>query len=143
MLANRMALKEKQKKKMFYAPIAFVIRSKTEFHDAFKLLLQKIYESLTCPRDFTKSIVLDYERRRETSNRELFKHLPSDAKKFMSFAELIANIAFLRTIPAPVFNSEATIMFQDVLINLKENSFNKLPHKNLESIKILIECLDF
>lgn len=49
----------------------------------------------------------------------------------------------LRTIPAPVFNSEINLHFYDVLINLKENSFNELPHKNQDAIKTLMEVLDF
>jgi len=61
----------------------------------------------------------------------------------MAFAELIANIAFLRTIPAPVFNSEVNITFMGCTIELKENHFNEIPHKNMNSVKVLIDCLDF
>mmetsp|Transcript_30244 Transcript_30244/g.46247 ORF Transcript_30244/g.46247 Transcript_30244/m.46247 type:complete len:158 (-) Transcript_30244:5867-6340(-) len=61
----------------------------------------------------------------------------------MSFADIISHVAFLRTIPAPIFNSDISINMMDSIINLKENSFNLLPHKNSDSIKILIECLDF
>ena len=61
----------------------------------------------------------------------------------MSFAEIVAHISYLRTIPAPVFSSEINLLFFDTLINMKENSFNELPHKNQNSIKILIEVLDF
>jgi hypothetical protein len=49
----------------------------------------------------------------------------------------------LRTIPAPVFNSEINLHLNDVLINLKENKFNELPHKNQYAIKTLMEMLDF
>ena len=61
----------------------------------------------------------------------------------MAFAELISHVSFLRTIPAPVFNSQVIIHFMDDIISMKENSFNVLPHKNSNSIQILIECLDF
>lgn len=61
----------------------------------------------------------------------------------MAFAEVVANIAFLRTIPAPVFNSEFNIQFMDITLNLKENHFNEIPHKNMYPIKVLVECLDF
>ena len=61
----------------------------------------------------------------------------------MAFADLVAHVAFLRTVPAPVFNSEVNITFMDSVINLKENRFNVLPHKNQECIRILTECLDF
>ena len=64
-------------------------------------------------------------------------------KNCMSFAEVIANIAYLRTIPAPVFNSEVTIQFMNITLNLKENRFDEIPHKNTQSIKVLLDCLDF
>ena len=44
-----------------------------------------------------------------------------DIDNLMAFAEMISHIAYLRTIPAPVFNSQITIKFMDCLINLKEN----------------------
>ena len=61
----------------------------------------------------------------------------------MAFADLIAHVAFLRTIPAPVFNSEVNILFMNQTFNFKENRFNMLPHKNQECIDKLIDCLDF
>jgi hypothetical protein len=29
------------------------------------------------------------------------------------------------------------------VLRFKENKFNELPHKNLDCIKVMIECLDF
>lgn len=89
---------EEQLQKFYYVPVAFVIQTKVEFHDAFKLILKALYESLKIDD--------------------------------MAFAEMIAHIAYLKTIPAPVFNSEINLHFMDTLINIKENSFNELPHKN-------------
>ena len=66
-----------------------------------------------------------------------------DFKHAMAFSELISNLAFLRTIPAPVFNSEINLSFMGSLINIRENSFNELPHKNQNSIKILYDLFDF
>jgi hypothetical protein len=66
-----------------------------------------------------------------------------DLNQMMSFSETISHLSFLRTIPAPVFNSEVNIQFMGTLINLKENSFRDLPHKNSRSVEILLECLDF
>jgi hypothetical protein len=66
-----------------------------------------------------------------------------DFKHAMAFSELVSNIAFLRTIPAPVFNSEINLSFMGSLINIRENSFNELPHKNQNSIKILYDLFDF
>jgi len=50
--------------------------------------------------------------------KDVWKLLPSKVDKFMSFAEMIASVSFLRSIPAPVFNSETTIMFNNIYINL-------------------------
>jgi hypothetical protein len=61
----------------------------------------------------------------------------------MAFADLISNIAYLRTIPAPVFNSELKIDFMGAELELKENHFHEIPHKNKDAIRILIDCLDF
>jgi len=61
----------------------------------------------------------------------------------MAFAEVITHMAFLRTIPAPVFNSQVNISFMDRLLCIKENSFNEIPHKSMDAIKILVDCLDF
>jgi hypothetical protein len=89
---------EDQLHKFYYVPVAFVIQTKVEFHDAFKLILKALFESLKID--------------------------------IMAYAEMIAHLAFLRTIPAPVFNSEINLLFMDTFINIKENSFNELPHKN-------------
>jgi hypothetical protein len=102
---------EDQLQRYYWVPVALVIQTKVEFHDAFKLILKAIYESFKIDT--------------------------------IAFAEVIAHIALLRTIPAPVFNSEVNLLFFDTFINIKENSFNELPHKNQNSIKILIEVLDF
>lgn len=62
----------------------------------------------------------------------------------IKFADFIAYISFLRTIPAPVFNSEVSICgLNGSIVNLSEDKFNVPPNKNTESIKVLIECLGF
>jgi len=42
--------------KQVYVPVAFVIQTKAEFHDHFKLILKKIYESFTYERVYPNSI---------------------------------------------------------------------------------------
>lgn len=50
-----------QKKKAFdndlnthwYAPVAFVIQTKTEFHDIYKQILGAMHESLGAPKQYT------------------------------------------------------------------------------------------
>ena len=46
------------------------------------------------------------------------------ANRLVAFAELIAHLAFLRTIPSPPFNSIYNIHFLNTVIVLKENAFN-------------------
>ena len=130
---------EKLAKARLYTPVAFVIQSKCEFHDAFKIILQRIYESLQSPKQYPRSIAAAF--RQQIANKDA--HIIPGISRCMSFAEVITHMAFLRTIPAPVFNSQVNISFMDRLLCIKENSFNEIPHKSMDAIKILVECLDF
>ena len=65
--------------------MAFVIETETEFHDDFRQMLISLFELIRTPN----KVVND-------------KHYEN---KLFSFAKLIAHISFLRTIPAPSFNS--------------------------------------
>lgn len=112
--------------------------TKVEFHDAFKLILQIIYEKLRSPVKYSQMVDQKFKESKYFDK----VNLP-EIKNLMGFSETIAHLSFLRTIPAPVFNSEVTIQFMGTIVNLKENSFGELPHKNQNSIKILLECLDF
>lgn len=115
-----------------------MIESKVEFHDALKFILIKIYESLKNPIQLGEEIINGWNFKSDEEQ----KCIP-DASMCMTFAEIIANIAFLRTIPAPVFNSSVNIEFMEMKINLKENHFSEIPHKSSHAIKVLIECIDF
>ena len=131
--------REKLAKARLYAPVAFVIQSKCEFHDAFKIILQRIYESLQSPKQYPSSIAAAF--RQQTARKDA--HIIPGISRCMAFAEVITHMAFLRTIPAPVFNSQVNISFMDRLLCIKENSFNEIPHKSVDAIKILVDCLDF
>ena len=97
-----------------------------------------MYENLKLPAKHSQLIDQNYKESKHFDKLNI-----PDIGNLMSFSETIAHLSFLRTIPAPVFNSEVTIQFMGTVINLKENSFGDLPHKNQNSIKILLECLDF
>jgi len=136
----------------YYAPIAFIIQSKVEFHDSFKFILQKIYESIRDIKTATESQNEAWDKNIITLNKKLRKNkiIKRDLKDIIPgysdclvFSEILMNMAFLRTIPAPVFNSEVHINFMGFPIELKENHFHEIPHKNTHSIKVLMDCLDF
>ena len=59
------------------------------------------------------------------------------------FSEFVTQLAFLRTVPAPVFNSEVSVLIHNKLFRFKEESLSSLPKKNVNCIKTLCEILDF
>jgi hypothetical protein len=70
-----------------YIPVAFCMETETEFHDVFKEILLALFEMIRVPETL------------------LTGNIAAHANKLISFAELITHLAFLRTIPAPPFNS--------------------------------------
>lgn len=72
-------------KKKFYVPVAIVLETETEFHDTFRLILLSLFEMIRVPESVVSNRMSD--------------------NKTIAFAELIAHVAFMRTIPAPPFNS--------------------------------------
>ena len=68
-----------------YVPVALVLETETEYHDVFRQILLSLFDLIRVPENLMTNRIFD--------NRK------------MSFAELIAHLAFLKTIPAPVFNS--------------------------------------
>lgn len=96
-----------------------------------------MYESIQRPKKYSKSITATFEKGAKNNSQ-----IP-DIRKCMAFAEIVSHMAFLRTIPAPVFNSQVNLSFMDTLLCIKENAFHELPHKSIDAIKILVDCLDF
>lgn len=111
-------LQHQSGKSKWFTSVAFVIQSKVEFHDAFLLILTAIYESLRDTKKQPNHIVKNIKPKSEADANNI-----PEIHDLMAYAELVAHIAFLRTIPAPVFNSEVNILFMDTKINLKENHF--------------------
>ena len=58
-----------------------------------------MYESLQTPKKYSKSITREFEKSAGKND-----HIPN-IRNCMAFAEIVAHMAYLRTIPSPVFNS--------------------------------------
>lgn len=63
------------------------------------MILTRIYESIKKPKKLQMNMIESWFK-----NDDELKNIP-EPEFCMAFAEIIAHIAFLRTIPAPVFNS--------------------------------------
>lgn len=81
-----------------YLPVAFVIVTEVEYHDIFRELSLDLFESVRVPPTL------------KDKNGEDAKLPLTDRRKF-AFAEMIAKIAFLKTIPCPTFNTCFNIEF--------------------------------
>ena len=93
----------------YYAPIAFVIKTEIEHHDIFRTVLVELFNSIR-------------EHEKVTGNNH------QDEK--VAFADFLAHIAFLSTIPCPDFNTVFNIEFLGKTLILKENPFHQIPDKN-------------
>ena len=60
----------------------------------------------------------------------------------MSFADFLAHIAFLATIPCPDFNTVFKIEFLGKELILKEKPFHDIPDKNQIALRVMFEILD-
>jgi hypothetical protein len=76
-----------------YVPVAICLETDTEFHDVFRRLLLSLFEKIRVP----ETLILN----RFVENRQF------------AFAELISHLAFLRTVPAPTFNTTINIHILD------------------------------
>lgn len=54
---------------------------------------------------------------------------PEDNKK-LAFADMLAHIAYLKTIPCPSFNSKHRIHFYKKLVIIDEQEFFTIPNRN-------------
>ena len=67
-----------------YVPVALCLETETEYHDSFRHIMLSLFDLIRIPENLVNKI---------------------HDNRTMAFAELIAHLAFLRTIPAPPFNS--------------------------------------
>ena len=122
-------------------PVAFVIETQAEFHDHFKHIMVELYNSLKEENDKEADKVKQFFSVPDLKSNNENPNIPS-LSRCLKFTQFVSQIAFLRTVPAPVFNSEVNLMWRN-LIKFKEMRFDQVPEKNNECIRILIDCLDF
>ena len=104
-----------------YVPVALCLETETEYHDTFRQIMLALFDLIRIPENLVNKI---------------------HDNRTMAFAELVAHLAFLRTIPAPPFNSIYNIYCFNQVITIKEQGFDQIPNKNSYPIKILFDVLD-
>ena len=104
-----------------YVPVAFVIETEIENHDIFRDILTLLFESIRVPEIATQ--------KRE------------DDRK-LAFADFLAHIAFLKTVPPPCFDMRYNIEFFTKTLIIDELPFHNIPNKNQIAIKVLFDILD-
>jgi len=62
--------------------------------------------------------------------------------KKLAFADMLAHIAYLKTIPCPSFNSKHRIQFNRKLMIINEQEFFTIPNRNTIAIETLFDILD-
>lgn len=85
-------------------PVALVLETETEYHDTFRQILLGLFDLIRIP--------------------ENVRGFGSLQNRTLAFAELIAHLAFLKTIPAPTFNTVYNIHMLNNQFTIKENSFD-------------------
>ena len=80
----------------YYTPIAFVIQTQVEHHDIFKQIMMLLYQHLYKPE----------------INRNLV------------FADFLAHIAFIASLPCPSFNTQFEIEFLNRKITINEPMYD-------------------
>ncbi len=84
--------------------MAICLETETEYHDIFRQLLLSLFDLIRVPENLIGNRVYD--------------------NRTIAFAELIAHLAFLKTIPAPPFNSIFNIYCMNQVFQIKESSFD-------------------
>jgi len=60
----------------------------------------------------------------------------------MAFADFLAKIAFLKTIPCPSFNTKFNIELHQKTLIIEEGSMNHIPNNNDIAMRLLFQILD-
>lgn len=55
---------------------------------------------------------------------------------------MIAHIAFLKTVPCPSFNSRFQLHFNNKMLIINEEEYNKIPNRNTIAIETLFDIID-
>lgn len=94
-----------------------MIVTEVEYHDIFRELSLDLFESVRVPPSL------------KDKNGEEQKIPFVDRRKF-AFTELIAKIAFLKTVPCPTFNTIFNIEFHEKTLMIEEKDFREVPDNN-------------
>jgi hypothetical protein len=87
-------------------PVALVLVTEVENHDIFRSILEELFESIRKPE--------------QTS---------ADHKKF-AFADMLAHIAYLKTVPCPSFNTSLNLKLYNKQFQLNEQEYFTIPQRN-------------
>lgn len=98
-----------------YVPMCFMIQTEVEYHDIFKEILVQLLESIRKPK-------------------KVSPHDNAVDNKTLAYADFIAHIAFLKTIPVPTFNTTYNIEWFGKTLVLNESFFHDVPNKNKQPI---------
>ena len=73
----------------------------------------------------------------------LYEHLyKSKMDRNLVYADFLAHIAFIASLPCPSFNTDFEIEFLSSKITISEPMYDKIPDKNEDAIKVLFDVLD-
>jgi hypothetical protein len=101
-----------------------VICTEIENHDIFRDLLSELFESVRNPE------------------RVIDKSKNSICNRRLAFSDMLAHLAYLKTVPCPSFNTKLNITFYNKVLTINEKEFEKIPCKNSIAIETLFEILD-
>lgn len=115
-----------------YVPVALVLETETEYHDVFRQIMLALFDLIRVPCELFKisngnvpsSSDNNINTQKDQNNKEqsnVERLLAGNNRliesKKISFADLVAHIAFLKTLPAPPFNSIFNVHMLPVVIN--------------------------
>jgi hypothetical protein len=88
-------------------PVALVICTEVENHDLFRSMLEELFESIRIP----EVVVAD----------------TPVANKRLAFADMLAHLAYLKTLPCPSFNTRMNIGFYNKQFIVNEQEYFNIP----------------
>jgi hypothetical protein len=115
-----------------YVPVALVLETETEYHDVFRQIMLALFDlirvpcelfkisntNVPAPSDTNLNTQKDQNNKEQSNVDKLIagNNRLIESKK-IAFADLVAHIAFLKTLPAPPFNSIFNVHMLPVVIN--------------------------
>lgn len=115
-----------------YVPVALILCTEIENHDIFRYMLKEIFEAIRKPDSiFDKKSVLKPEQNKHKD----FAHIRLN--KHFAFADMLAHLAFLKTLPCPSFNTQLNITLYKKNFLINELEYKKIPQRNSIAIQTL------